>query len=758
MKKKVKSRWPLQQISLSNSGWLLSDLIKNIRLQFYYPFGSILLMSDQPMSQPDNPDNLEVLAAPPSRKRLYIVTAIIGVILVSAFLSISYQTKAQPQPKVVANLAQTQQGDAQREPTMKLRSLKLHAPELEGGHGWLNTDKPIKMANLRGKIVLLDFWTYCCINCIHIVPDLKKLEAKYPNELVVIGVHSAKFKNEKESDNIRQAILRYDIVHPVVNDSDFEIWSNYAVHSWPSLYMIDPDGYVVDLFSGEGNYEELDADIAKLITEYKANGKLNQEPLSHFLEKDKVTDGQLSFPGKIVADQEGQRLFISDSNHNRIVITKLTGELIDTIGNGQIGQQDGSYTEANFNHPQGMALASNGETLYVADTENHLIRQIDLKTKKVETIAGTGQQSLERNNFGLAKKVGLNSPWDLQLVDDILFIAMAGPHQIWFMDLKSSKVGPFAGSGREGHVDGPRPRASLAQPSGITFNGKSLFIADSEVSTIRAIDLKDNGEVSSIAGSGDLFGFGDEDGTGEAVRFQHPLGVHFSNGMIYVADTYNHKIKMVDPKDGSSQTFLGAGKPGKDDGKNAKFYEPSGLSVAGDKLYIADTNNHLIRVADLKTKEVTTLKLTGLNPPEKVVSNREVLPNREDIKLPVQHLAANSLRELTINLQLPEGYHLNPASNHSYRVSLKPSSENGSKSNTPPPITKVTQNLQLPLKLPLPVTNDLAKATLEVAITVYYCPVNDAGACKIKSIVWTVPIEWDKNSKLKELSLSHKLE
>ncbi|HEU4934520.1 MAG TPA: thioredoxin-like domain-containing protein, partial [Pyrinomonadaceae bacterium] len=253
---------------------------------------------------------------------------------------------------------------------------KVRAPEITGGRGWLNTDKPLSLAALKGKIVLLDFWTYGCINCIHIIPDLKKLEAKYPNELVVIGVHSAKFQNEKETENIRRIILRYEIEHPVYNDSEYAVWQSYAIRAWPTQVLIDPAGYIVGGVSGEGNYDVIDQTIAKVAEEFRKKGELNEEPLKLVLERAKVGDLPLAFPGKILADAKTDRLFIADSNHNRIVVTKLDGTLVETIGTAEAGAADGAFDKATFYRPQGLAL--NGDSLYVADTENHLIRRVDL--------------------------------------------------------------------------------------------------------------------------------------------------------------------------------------------------------------------------------------------------------------------------------------------------------------------------------------------------------------------------------------------
>ncbi len=210
----------------------------------------------------------------------------------------------------------------------------MRAPEITGGRGWLNTDKPLSIAALKGKVVLLDFWTYGCINCIHIIPDLKKLEAKYANQLVVIGVHSVKFQNEKETQNIRRIILRYEIEHPVYNDSEYAVWQSYGVRAWPTQVLIDPAGYIVGGASGEGNYDVIDQTVAKPVTDFRSKGELNEEPLKLVLERTKVDELPLAFPGKILADANSDRLFIANSIKTRIVVTKLKGTLVETIGKG----------------------------------------------------------------------------------------------------------------------------------------------------------------------------------------------------------------------------------------------------------------------------------------------------------------------------------------------------------------------------------------------------------------------------------------
>src|SRR6266540_5243752 len=391
---------------------------------------------------------------------------------------------------------------------------RVRAPELPGGRGWLNTDKPLSLAALKGKIVLLDFWTYGCINCMHIFPYLKNLEQKYANQLVIISVHSGKYENEKDTENIRRVILRYELEHPVYNDADFAVWRAYKVNAWPTRVLIDPAGNIVGAVAGEGNYEQFDRVIARVAEDFRKRGELNEQPLKLALERAKVGDLPLAFPGKVLADAKGDRLFIADSNHNRIVVTKLDGSFIETIGTGAVGSADGAFNNASFYRPQGLAL--DGDSIYVADTENHFIRRVDLKTKTVQTVAGTGQQARDYFRQGPARTIELSSPWDLQLVDRQLYITMAGSHQIWKLDLDKQEVSTFAGSGREARQDGPLLEAGFAQPSGITSDGKMLYIADSESNIIRAIDMV-SGRVETLVG-GDLFDFGDVDGQGDVVR------------------------------------------------------------------------------------------------------------------------------------------------------------------------------------------------------------------------------------------------
>jgi thiol-disulfide isomerase/thioredoxin len=485
---------------------------------------------------------------------------------------------------------------------------RIHEPELAGAREWLNVPAPLSLKDLRGKVVLLDFWTYGCVNCMHVIPDLRRLEEKYRDELVVVGVHSAKFTNERKSDNIRRILVRYDIDHPVANDADFAIWKAYGARAWPTLVLIDPEGYVVATASGEGKGEAFDRAIAAVIHVFDEQGKINRRPIATSLERERLQTSTLAFPGKVIADEQTKRLFIADSNHHRVLVADFEGRVSQVIGDGAAGWRDGGFADARFYRPQGLVLS--GGLLYVADTESHLVRMVDLDAGTVTTLAGNGYQAGWGERGGATDETPLNSPWDLQVSGHLLFVAMAGSHQIWIVDLMRKLAIPYAGSGREARVDGSVDEAAFAQPSGIVIGGEALFVADSESNIVRAIALPPKNVVRTVAG-GDLFEFGDRDGRGDAARFQHPLGIASARGLLFVADTYNHRIRTVDPKSGQVRTFAGTGEQGRTDGPAgaASFDEPGGIAAVGDVLFVADTNNHAIRRVTLDSPRVETLEI-----------------------------------------------------------------------------------------------------------------------------------------------------
>ncbi len=439
------------------------------------------------------------------------------------------------------------------------------------------------------------------------LPQLAEVEKHFPDEVVVVGVHSAKYPGEKAHDSLRNAVLRYELDHPVVNDENMEIWDSYSVRAWPTLMFLDPQGRVIGKHEGEASADALIDALQGQIDRYREEGQIKPEPLAAVELMEQPTT-PLAYPGKVLADAESGRLFIADSGHHRIVVTDLQGGNPIVIGSGDAGFVDGSYEEARFHSPEGIEL--NGDTLYVADRLNHAIREVDLVNQTVTTIAGTGEAGMGFAEAGPARSIDLRSPWDLAYHERKLYIAMAGTHQIWALDLGAGMLRPYAGSGRESIHDGDLDGAALAQPSGIDVADSKLYFVDSETSSVRTADLPPYDEVKTIVGIG-LFAFGDVDGRRGEVRLQHPMGLAVADGVIYVADSYNHKIKRIYPEDRRSESWLGSRESGNVDGveEEARFFEPEGLSVAAGNVYIADTDNHVIRVADLESGEVRTLEI-----------------------------------------------------------------------------------------------------------------------------------------------------
>ena len=479
----------------------------------------------------------------------------------------------------------------------------VRSPEFPSDFTWLNTTRPLSVrGDLRGRVTVLDFWTYCCINCMHVLPVLKRIERRFAAEpVVVIGVHSAKFISEKDPANIRRAIQRYGIAHPVVVDSEHDIWQQFAVRAWPTVILVDAEGYVRQTLPGEADEHELAAGIQELLDEGRRKGVLASSPLVVAPDPDADTTF-LRFPGKVHV--AGERLFVADSGHNRIVKAGLDGKVEAIIGEGGAGAHDGPAAHASFHNPQGMAVM-NG-TLFVADTGNHLLRAVNLKTLEVTTVAGTselGRGGSTGDPRG-PKSMPLRSPWALLSIGpNHLLIAMAGSHQIWVYDREHGVIAPWAGSGREDHIDGSLKEAAFAQPSGLTAAGKYVLIADSEVSSVRAIDLED-GQVRTIVGRG-LFDFGDSGGAPDEVMLQHPLDVAAGPGCLYVADTYNNKIKAISFGTMQTETVLG-------DGDTSTMHEPGGIGVAGASVIIADTNNHRLLKGDPATGSLVELSLARL--------------------------------------------------------------------------------------------------------------------------------------------------
>lgn len=666
--------------------------------------------------------------------KLASVLLILGVLLSS---SVAQKSAAQKGTQKAA-AQEPAAGEVPQNPFPE--AVQLPPGMLDGGSEWLNTSAPIDLKDLRGKIVVLDFWTYCCINCIHVLPDLKYLEAKYKNEIVVIGVHSAKFDNEKVSANIRDAILRYEIKHPVVNDDQMLIWRKFGTRSWPTLALIDPEGNFAGSQGGEGNRELFDGVIGRLIKYHRWKGTLNEKPLEFDLEAKSAKPTALRYPGKIVADAASNRLFISDSNHNRIVITDLNGTHQETIGTGEIGRTDGSYATARFDHPQGMTLV--GNTLYVADTENHLLRRINLETKTVSTLAGTGKQGRPRNVEGSLAGTDLNSPWALCHVDGTLYVAMAGPHQIWSHKLGTDKIDVYAGSAREDVINGRLSVSAFAQPSGLTVNedGSAFFVADSEGSSIRRVPTLRQGTVTTIAGTFEmprgqsLFAFGDVDATGVDARFQHPLGVAWHKGFVYVADTYNHKIRRVNADTGEVTTWMGDGSSGD---SLSQLNEPSGLSIANGVLYIADTNNHRILVADLETKQVSLVSLTGVTAPAPE-SVRRIPSLAKAERVAEQTVAIATSVQIEVKLNIPIGGKLNAEAPLSSEVFLIDGDPVLDVARLESVRATITGDGLATLTVPLMETAGTANVAVEFSFG--YCEDLTTGVCKLATGLWQFPL------------------
>jgi sugar lactone lactonase YvrE len=612
---------------------------------------------------------------------------------------------------------------------------------------WFNVQRPLTLEELKGRVVLLDFWTLGCINCQHIIPDLKALEAEFGDNLVVIGVHSGKYATEHEDESVLEAVRRFGIEHPVINDPDFRVWNTFGASAWPTLVLIDPAGNLVGGHAGEGVYPLFQPIVRSLVDEFGEKGLLSTNPLPISIQA-AVARAVLSYPGGVLADEAGERLFIADTGNNRIIEVTLDGRLVRAFGTGAEGFADGGPFEAAFRQPHGMALSADGGTLYVADTRNHAVRAINLESGETVTIAGTGRQ-LDRMPVGdqIARETALASPWDLVLADGRLFVSMAGVHQIWVYDPAAFTIGIFAGTSREGIQDGQRRTiATLAQPSGITTDGEWLYWVDPESSSLRRVPIAGDGDVETLVGTG-LFEYGAADGPARSAQLQHAQAVAYDDGALYIADTYNHRLRVYDITAQALGTAAGSARGWSDGAAGmAMLDEPGGISVAGGRVYVADSNNHLIRVFEPANGQLSTLTLTNLTaiaPPAAGTLTRVQLGEQR---------AAPGASNLQVRISTPADFHLNSQA----PSSLMLTSSNGA-------VLELGENEvrwssdESEVTFPVPVRLTEGSAVLTGTLTAYYCRDGEEALCFIARHELTLNVTVAPGVGTSALELSYEL-
>ncbi|MFF5759131.1 NHL domain-containing thioredoxin family protein [Streptomyces longwoodensis] len=582
------------------------------------------------------------------------------------------------------------------------RRVRVRAPELVGKGGWLNTGgRPYSLADLRGRVVVLDFWTFCCINCLHVLDELRGLEERHRDTLVVVGVHSPKFVHEAEHGAVVDAVERYGVAHPVLDDPELATWKQYAVRAWPTLVVIDPEGYVVAQHAGEGHVHAIERLVTELEAEHGAKGTLRRGDGPYVAPEPEPT--ALRFPGRALV-LPGGTFLVSDTTRHQLVELAEDGEtVLRRIGSGERGFADGGPGEASFNEPQGLALLDDAGVV-VADTVNHALRRLDLGSGAVTTLAGTGRQWWQGSpTSGPARETDLSSPWDVAVFDGRVWIAMAGVHQLWAYDPAGETVRVAAGTANEGLVDGPVAEAWFAQPSGlaVSADGERLWVADSETSALRWVDRA--GLVHTAVGTG-LFDFGHRDGPAGQALFQHPLGVTvLPDGSVAVSDTYNHALRRYDPATGGVSTLA------------TDLREPSDAVLVGDDLVVVESARH---------------RLTRLRLPEEAVRVEGVThrTQREATEVAPGPLA------LEVVFQAPAGQKLDTRYGPSTRLLV---------SATPPELLLEGEGADSGLVRGLELNPAVPEGVLHVSATAASCdddPDNPYPACHVHQQDWGVPV------------------
>jgi thiol-disulfide isomerase/thioredoxin/sugar lactone lactonase YvrE len=450
-----------------------------------------------------------------------------------------------------------------------MRRSRVRAPELVG-RGWLNTDGPVALRDLRGRFVLLDFWTFCCINCLHVIDELRALEQTWAEELVVIGVHSPKFVHEADPVALRAAVERYSVHHPVLDDPELVTWQAYTARAWPTLVLVDPEGYVVAQYAGEGHAHALDALLGELVPEHRARGTL--QPGGSPYVPPEVVAGDLRFPASAVRLPDGSTL-VADAGHDEVVVLSSEGEVLRRFGG--------------FREPNGVCLLPAGTAsqvgydAVVADTVGHRVVGLSTSTGELHVLAGDGTAWMQGDGVE-----HLSSPWDVAWWQDRIWVAMAGIHQLWTIDPLTGVVEVAGGTTNEGLLDGPLPQAWFAQTSRFAPDGDRLWLVDSETSSLRWVEAHADGPVVHTAVGQGLFDFGFRDGPAEQALLQHPLGVTLlPDGSVAVCDTYNGAVRRYDPTTSEVTTLA------------TDLLEPSGAYVDGPDLVVVESGAHrLVRL------------------------------------------------------------------------------------------------------------------------------------------------------------------
>jgi len=470
---------------------------------------------------------------------------------------------------------------------------RVAAPELPAALEWINTDAPPTLEALRGRVTLLSFWTFDCVNCSNLLPDLRYLENKYHDGVSVIGVHTPKYDYQRQGAAVLKAVNRGHIRHPVANDPHYLTWQSYGVQSWPTLAVIDAQGQLAALLPGEGRRQEADTLIAQLLDEAAAKDLRVYESAANASRPEARMP--LQFPGKVLATDTG--VWIADTAHNRILECSHEGRILRQFGSGNPGYWDGRNQDAGFCDPQGLTILK--DALYVADTGNHAVRRIRLLNGEVETVAGTGTIGHDLpNDYHEPTHFAMSAPMDVAGLGDKLYIAVSGQHQLWQLDLGRGKLSVLAGSGQLGLSDGEGLTAAFAQPSSLSLIGQQLVVADAASSAVRLVRLLDN-RVTTLLGTG-LYDFGDVNGKRDVARLQNPLAVCAdARGLVFVADSYNGRIKALNLRSGEVRAL----------NLPYRFNEPAGLSLAAGALWIANTNAHEIVRVDLASGQVRSITI-----------------------------------------------------------------------------------------------------------------------------------------------------
>ncbi len=457
------------------------------------------------------------------------------------------------------------------------------APELPDTLEWLNLARPLRMSELRGRACALAFVSAGSAWSQQRLQELARLQARHGDRLQVLAVHVPRFEHERDARRTARRLALQGLGFPLAHDADWVAWQQFGIEAWPTVVLVDGEGRVRERVVGAADPVALESRVAELAAATSAR------PGAAFALRPQPQPAMpLRHPSGIAVGAD--YLYVADSGHHRILECDHAGRVLRQFGTGRPDLLDGPADLAAFQRPHGLDLQR--DALYVADSGNHAVRRIHLRSGEVETLLGNGRAAAPAvGEVSTAASTPLDHPRAVLLSGGMLFVACRGDNRVWRYDLASRRLEVAAGSGALAVRDGSGEDAAFAEPVALAAVQQLLYVCDAAGSAIRSLNER-TGQVSTLVGQ-DPWDHGRADGARHAARLQDPQAIALDPDapVLWIADAGNDLLRTLRLGGGELATHS----------LPERLHGPCGLAVAGGAVWIADTEAHAILRLDTRT-------------------------------------------------------------------------------------------------------------------------------------------------------------